>query len=320
MTIVEKLGRERFKQINNWMYRNARPLDIARWRYLFLDGNRDDVAAALVAYQNEDGGFGNALEADFWNPNSSPYATATAIGLLRETGIDDKDHDIIKGILRYLSDSPEYAVGHWPAVISSNNDYPHAPWWTYSADTRGDWGYTPTAKLVGFILSHSEKETAIYKRAEQIAKDAVKQYLYGKTADGRAYRDVNNEGEVDCFHYLVECIEDAESADSFDVYELKEALRVQAGKFIERDASKWTQYCCKPSTFITSPSSMFYEGNEDIVNAELEFILTQRNAEGVWNITWSWGAYEKEFAVSEVWWKANIVIWNIRFLKAFGRL
>ena len=36
------------------------------------------------------------------------------------------------------------------------------------------------------------------------------------------------------------------------------------------------------------------------------------------NITWKWGMYEKEFAISENWWKANLVIANMRFLKGFG--
>ena len=36
----------------NFIYRNARPLDVARWRYLFENGSSDDVINALAAYQN----------------------------------------------------------------------------------------------------------------------------------------------------------------------------------------------------------------------------------------------------------------------------
>lgn len=45
---------------------------------------------ALGFYQNEDGGFGNGLEADFLNPNSSPMATWAATETLREIGLTDK--------------------------------------------------------------------------------------------------------------------------------------------------------------------------------------------------------------------------------------
>ena len=58
--------------------------------------------AALKAFQNEDGGFGHALEPDCFNPNSSPIQTWKAIVHLEEIGIDDPDHEIIQGILRYL--------------------------------------------------------------------------------------------------------------------------------------------------------------------------------------------------------------------------
>lgn len=44
----------------------------------------------LQAYQNQDGGFGHALEPDSWNPNSTPIQTATAIEILEEIHFADK--------------------------------------------------------------------------------------------------------------------------------------------------------------------------------------------------------------------------------------
>ena len=52
------------EQAGNFIYRNARPLDLARWQYLFEDGGRENVLNILASYQNEDGGFGHALEPD----------------------------------------------------------------------------------------------------------------------------------------------------------------------------------------------------------------------------------------------------------------
>lgn len=108
--------------------------------------------------------------------------------------------------------------------------------------------------------------------------------------------------------------------DLCNLSELKNALKKQVEMFITRDSSKWNQYCRKPSVFITSPESIFCEGNEEVMNAELSYILNNRNQEGMWNISWSWGAYEKEFAISENWWKVFIVIWNMLLLKNFNRL
>lgn len=320
MIILDKLTKEQFIKIKNWMYRNARPLEIARWKYHFENSNSDDVIAALKAYQNADGGFGNSIEADSWNPNSSPYSTSAAIGILDEINFKDKNHPIIKDILRYLDSTSDFTGKYWSALIQSNNDYPHAPWWTFNDDIEASWGYTPTAKLAGFILRFAHKNSNIYIKAEQIAREAISRYLYGIMSDGNPYRATDREGEVDCLYYLLMCLEELNICELGDTLELKKALKKQADIFIARDPAKWKQYCRKPSVFINSPNSIFFEGNEEVMDIELSFILNNRNKEGVWNIVWSWGAYEKEFAISENWWKAVKVIEYMQLLKNFYRL
>ena len=47
-----------FEKARGFVYRNARPLELARWRFHFENGSADDVVTALSAFQNEDGGFG----------------------------------------------------------------------------------------------------------------------------------------------------------------------------------------------------------------------------------------------------------------------
>ncbi len=306
-----------YRSITRWMYRNARPLDLARWQFHFENGNKEAVLSALSTYQNEDGGFGNALEADSWNPNSSPYTTAVAINTLEEIGFRDRNHDIIKKILAYLESTPEFDGERWPAIISSNNDYPHAPWW---ADRTYDWGYTPTALLAGFILFYADKDAPIYQKAEKIAEAAVNRYLYGTMPDGAAYNTVKREGEIGGIDKMLAFLESAGGRPGYDVAEVRSVLNRQAQTFIEKDDAKWTQYCWKPSNFVRSPDSIFYPGNERAIDVELDYILGKRNSEGIWDITWTWGAYEKEFSISQNWWKANIIIENLRLLRNFGRL
>jgi len=57
-----------FERARKWICLNARPIDRARFAYLFENGSREAVLSALAEYQNEDGGFGHALEADCFNP------------------------------------------------------------------------------------------------------------------------------------------------------------------------------------------------------------------------------------------------------------
>lgn len=94
-----------FNKAKEFIYKNARPLDCARWQYLFENGSRENVLNFLAAYQNEDGGFGHALEADCWNPDSSPVQTWAAIQIIREVDLKEKEHPIILGILRYLENT-----------------------------------------------------------------------------------------------------------------------------------------------------------------------------------------------------------------------
>jgi hypothetical protein len=306
-----------YRSITRWMVRNARPLDLARWQFHFEGGSQAAVLAALAAYQNDDGGFGNALEPDSWNPNSSPYTTSVAIHLLEEIGFRDRTHDIIQKILAYLAATPEFDGERWPAIVSSNADYPHAPWW---ADRTYDWGYTPTALLAGFIVFYAGQEAAIYQEAKEIAEAAIHTYLLGTMPDGAAYNSVRREGEIGGIDTMLAFLESAGVRPGYDVAEVRGVLARQAQTFIEKDDAKWTQYNWKPSNFVRSPDSIFYPGNEKAIQVELDYILSKRNGEGIWDITWSWGAYDAEFAISRNWWKANLIIENLRLLRAFGRL
>ena len=57
-------GEERLGRAREFIWRNGRLLDRHLFACLFDGGQREPVLAALRAYQNADGGFGNALEPD----------------------------------------------------------------------------------------------------------------------------------------------------------------------------------------------------------------------------------------------------------------
>lgn len=308
-----KLIKSDLESIRRWIYRNARPLDLARWQYYFEGGSAEAVLQALAAYQNEDGGFGHALEADCWNPESAPMQTWTASCILREVGAP-KGHPVAQGILRYLGSGAHFVDGLWQGAIPSNNDFPHAPWWTFTERSGEDWGYNPTASLAGFILQYDEPGSALYQKGEALAKHAAADFIAGRTKSDDMH-------EVTVFWELLACCKAAGRTDLFDekAYEgrLKSAVRVLIGN----DPSDWTQgYVCTPSRFIRSPQSPFYPGSEGLPEQECDLLIQNRNAHGVWNLTWTWGAYEREFAISENWWKANLAIQNLLFLRAFGRI
>lgn len=312
---MRKLSFKDYQEIKLWMYRNARQIELAIWQYYFEKGSKEAVLSSLAFYQNEDGGFGHALEADSWNPNSSPYTTLTAINILKSIKLTDKQHPIMQGIFKFLGSGAYCSEHGWHFNIPSNNDYAHAPWWTYNMEANTVEGIGVTAEIVGFILRYANEDSEIYKKALKFSE-----ILIDKLSEPGHYGDMGIGG----YCILLDSLIQSNLTERFDCNLLTERLTKLVHDSIERDMSKWSQYSVRPSSYISSPESIFYKDNEDIISKELDYIIETRPRNGVWNITWSWfennDKYAREFAISENWWKANKAIHNLNLLKNFKRL
>lgn len=306
-----KLAREEYIAIKGWIYRNARPLDLARWKFHFEQGRPEEVLEALSAYQNEDGGFGHALEADSWNPFSTPIQTTTAIEKLLEIRFNDVRHPLIQGILRYLASGADFEEGRWKNTVSSNNDYPHAPWWHTDSSSTSRSEYNPSAIIAGFILKFADRDSKLYGQGMHLAQELAALFLHNPELEMHPLK---------CFVTLMELFQQAELQLEFAFPQMQEAAGRQIHHLITRDSQDWNGYSCRPSVFIDSPESPYYAANHTYLEQELDYLLEGRNEAGVWNITWSWASYAKEFAVSENWWKAEMVIKNLLLLRAFRRM
>ena len=170
---------ETFARARAFIYRNARPLDLARWQFHFEKGSKDAVLAALSAYQNADGGFAHALEPDAWNPLSSPIQTWCATEVLREIDFDDAAHPLIQGVLLYLESGADFDGRHWACVVKTNNDYPHAPWWHWGGE--GERDDNPTACLAGFIVRFAQKGSTLHALGCSLVRAAAEALLNRET-------------------------------------------------------------------------------------------------------------------------------------------
>ncbi|HEX3028046.1 MAG TPA: hypothetical protein VHT34_01785 [Clostridia bacterium] len=312
---MRKLTQKDYQEIKLWIYRNARPIELAIWQYFFEDGSQEAVISSLMLYQNADGGFGNALEADNWNPNSTPYTTLRAINILKDIGFSDIKHPIMQGIFKFLESGSYCSENGWYFSIPSNNDYAHAPWWTYDMEANKTEGIGVTAELSAFIFQYADQNSEIFKKALAFSKT-----LMNRLHSDEYYGDMGIGG----YCILLDSINQAQLTDHFDYDYLKQRLRKLVSSSIERDTSKWAQYTVRPSDYIRSPKSIFYRDNEDVVAQELDYIIDTRPKDNVWNITWSWfennDRYPKEFAISENWWKASKAVDRMNFLRNFNRV
>jgi hypothetical protein len=303
-----------YKKVRAFLYRHARPLDIARFQYHFENGGLEaGVLTALAVYQNEDGGFGHALEADAWNPNSTPIQTWTATEILKEIGFTNTDHPIIQGILRYLASGKDFEGRFWHNAVTSNNEYPHAPWWRAESDSVSRNDYNPTACLAGFIMRFANRDSELFRLGRRIAKEAFETYITGELIE-----DMHTAA---CFCRLLEYTIEAGVTDVFDTSVLQEKLRRQVKHSITANTSAWkTGYVCKPSQFFNTRNSDYYADNKEIADYECEYIEKSQLADGSWSIPWGWDDYPEEWVISKNWWKGNGAVQNLLYLKGMGRL
>ena len=172
---IKKLTFDDYCKLRSLVYRGARPLEFTLWRCAFENGDPEDVVAVISCYQNEDGGFGHALEANCWNPNSSPYVTSLAIGIIGglyglNYAFSDRNHPVLRGILKYLASGDYATETGWlgMAGVPANNEHSHAPWFHYDPANKSD--ETDPETIVAFVLKYGEKDSALYKKAVEIKR------------------------------------------------------------------------------------------------------------------------------------------------------
>ncbi len=302
-----------YEKAEKFIYRNARPLELARWQYRFENGSAEHVLRALSAYQNADGGFGHALEADCFSPASSPIQTWAAAEILREIDVTDAAHPMIQGILRYLESGADFdeEKNQWLNTVPANNDAPHAVWWEYK-EGAGEFQYNPTAHLAGFIVRFAERGSALYQKGCEIVRQAFAFFIKKVPFD---------ESHItSCFLAMYEYCK-AAGVDFIDMKMFREKLEEQIRTNICTDTQKWhAEYVAKPSKFITSKDCLCYKDFAELVKAECDFLISAQLADGSYPVPWEWCTNYKEFTLAENWWKSVILLENMSFLKEFAPL
>lgn len=130
----------------NYMSLNARLIDRLRFEFQFRDGDPGRVVVALRAYQNPDGGFGNALEPDLRGAGSQPVGVDLALFILDEVGA--VGGDLVPAALGYL-ESITGPDGGLPFVLATAVTTPRAPWW--QPEPGGASSLNPTGAILGVL-------------------------------------------------------------------------------------------------------------------------------------------------------------------------
>lgn len=161
--------------IERQMFNRARDIDVAVFNALLDEESKDFVLDCLTLYVNKDGGFGNALEIDNYNTNSSVYQTYEALRIMDICGIDvNYDNPMVEEIVNrignYLFNRNSLINGLWNPNVKTNDDFAHNLKYSYSED----FGCHPTAAILGYLLNLVKPSKVYFKKSLNALNDLIK--------------------------------------------------------------------------------------------------------------------------------------------------
>jgi hypothetical protein len=290
-----------------WLYRNGRPLDVARYQYLFLNKDQILVEEILKSYQNADGGFGHGLEPDSQNPFSSPITTWMAFEVIDELGLDN-NHEIVQKTIKYLTEVAPKRDGLYLSTIPTNNIYPHAPWWTYSPEG-SVWGYNPSIAIAGFIYKHHITKEQKSQAAELIQR-GINDFLKDPS---------DNMHEIRAFLDMVNYVKNLTNFDNHEKFLNK--LLEQVEHTLEKNPDLWFKaYCTRPLQYFDKPNTFGYDKFEDLAKLEASMILSSLNRDSIWDVTWDWDQYPEAKVLAIRDWQSSLIIGYLKILNNYDLL
>lgn len=307
---MKKLSKEAVQKAKSFIFTKGRILDQRLFEFHFEHGGKESVIEALGTYQNEDGGFGQALEPDLRSPLSTVYTTSQGLFILREVGAT-LEEPIVRKAIHYLLENYQEEQSIWPIIPQEALEAPHAGHWDDIIEKEFDnFFINMRAGLAGHFWHY--KELAPQGFAEQITAEVMETLL--------ATPDENLGWIFDLWSYLG-------LMNTYGLPEnLKQALFKKISqvipKKVEKNPEKWTMMSVSPLNMAPTPDSpMAALIHSRHIEANLVYDIDQQLPDGTWALDWSWEKDNPEaWAIAEKEWKAHLAIGKLRTLQAYGRI
>jgi hypothetical protein len=309
---MKQLSREAFARARGFLKTQARPIERALFEYRFEGGPSNAVLDALAAYQNEDGGFGHALEPDMRTPSSSALATGIGLRVLVELDVP-AEHEMVRKAVEYCLSTYDPKSKVWRVVPHDTNDHPHAPWWHDEAGrlarTFDDFTIIPRAAIVA----------ALHRFAALVPADWLCEVTEDCVRAIEAQEPFGAGGGDD----LASAIElaEAEGLPADLKARLVERIRATVPAAISRDPEEWASYCAAPLKVIRSPHVVGADLIADALQIHLDYTIDHQTEEGTWEPNWSWDElYPEVWPQAKREWRGEITLATLATLQAFGRI
>ncbi|MCP3975939.1 MAG: hypothetical protein GY720_15770 [bacterium] len=277
-----------------FIYANARLLEQRVYAATAEGGDPAAVVAALAAYQNDDGGFGNGLEPDKRAPASQPLDVEIAFERLAMVGANAPD--LVTSACDWLTTvaAPSGAV---PILLPSVAGYPRADHWE---STEYAPGLNPTAGIVAHVHALGVAHPWV---------DLATEYCFAEVEAGRGPHEAH---VLLGLSKLVDTAPDRHRAEQ-DAELLASAL---PGAGFMRLDPKADTYGVTPLDFASTPTSLARSWfDDDVVEAHLDSLEREQQDDGGWPISW-----KPPSDASRCEWRAIRTILALRVLSAYGCL
>lgn len=252
-----------------FIWLNARLLERQLFACLFDGGSRLAVIDALRAYQNPDGGFGNALEPDKRCPESQPIDMEMALHVLDMA--DAMDEPLAVGMVERACDwllRNSTREGGLPFALPSVMNYPRAPWW--QAEDNPPASINPTAAIAGLLLKHNVRHPWVARASEFCWR-------------------VIAESESDEYHDLMPMVEFLTHA--IDRKRAERELQRIADRIVEKKLVAYDPnaegYVKFPLDWAPAPESTLGRlFSDEVIALHLMALAQGQQADGGWTINW----------------------------------
>ncbi|UCC77847.1 MAG: hypothetical protein JSW37_05635 [Anaerolineales bacterium] len=307
-----RLKPEAFARARHFLKARARPLERAMFEFRFEGAGADAVAVELAHFQNEDGGFGHALEPDLRTPSSSALATGIGLRMLRELGCSP-EHPMVRKAVHYLLRTCDHRANVWRVAPEDSNAYPHAPWWHDEdgslARTFGGFLIIPRAELVALLLHFSA--TVPHDWLHELAERTV--------ADIEAVDPLGTGGGSDLIYALR--LAETEQLPTDLKRRLVSRVRSVIPAVVSHDAQEWESYVITPLRVAPSPRSSVADLLRQDVQAHLDYVIEHQKPEGTWDPTWTWGdSYPEVWKQARLEWRGKLTLETLTVLQAYDRI
>jgi hypothetical protein len=282
-----------FGRAREFVYSDARVLEQRVFESAFEGASAVGVVDALLAYRNDDGGFGHGLEPDKRCPDSQPLDVQFAFEAMDAVGL--LDAELARRACDFLA-TVAGADGLVPIVLPSIAAYPRAEHWR-------DGEFPPTTAPASAIAAFMHKHGAAHSWVNDATASLFARLEEGRPDDAHALRDAL---------LFLEHVPDRTRAEPL-IPAVADAVRTSA--FFKLDPGA-PGYGVTPLFVAPRPESRWrLLFSDDEIAAHLDHLVAIQQHDGGWPLSWT-----PPSQASELEWRGFQTVTALRVLRSYGRL